>query len=65
MASLEQLTDRVRVQLDAASPALVDISATIVADLVLRPDAGVWVSAKATETEAVPDPGTSCTRHRP
>jgi molybdate transport system ATP-binding protein len=56
--SLEQLTDRVRVQIDATPPALVDISAAAVADLALRPGAGVWLSAKATETEAYPDPVT-------
>ena len=57
MAALELLTDRVRVKVDASSPALVDISAAAVADLALRPGAGVWLSAKATETEAYPEPG--------
>jgi molybdate transport system ATP-binding protein len=45
---LELLTDRVRVQVDASPPALVDISAAAVADLALRPGTGVWLSAKAT-----------------
>ena len=58
VTALEQLTDRVRVQVDATPPALVDISAAAVADLALRPGTGVWLSAKATETEAYPDPGT-------
>jgi molybdate transport system ATP-binding protein len=58
VAALELLTDRVRVQVDASPPALVDISAAAVADLALRPGTGVWLSAKATETEAYPDPGT-------
>lgn len=58
VAGLELLADRVRVQVDATPPALVDISAAAVADLALRPGTGVWLSAKATETEAYPDPGT-------
>jgi molybdate transport system ATP-binding protein len=58
VTALELLTDRVRVQVDATPPALVDISAAAVADLALRPGTGVWLSAKATETEAYPDPGT-------
>ena len=58
VVALEQLTDRVRVQVDATPPALVDISAAAVADLALRPGTAVWLSAKATETEAYPDPGT-------
>jgi molybdate transport system ATP-binding protein len=57
VAALEQLTDRVRVQVDATPPALADISAAAVADLALRPGTSVWLSAKATETEAYPDPG--------
>ena len=58
VASLELLADRVRVQVDSSPPALVDISSAAVADLALRPGTGVWLSAKATETEAYPDPGT-------
>ena len=61
VTGLELLADRVRVQVDATPPALVDISAAAVADLALRPGTGVWLSAKATETEAYPDPGT----HKP
>jgi molybdate transport system ATP-binding protein len=61
VVALELLADRVRVQVDATPPALVDISTAAVADLALRPGTGVWLSAKATETEAYPDPGT----HRP
>lgn len=57
VTGLEQLTDRVRVQVDATPPALVDISAAAVADLALQPGTAVWLSAKATETEAYPDPG--------
>jgi len=58
VVALELLTDRVRVQVDAIPPAIVDISAAAVTDLALRPGTGVWLSAKATETEAYPDPGT-------
>ncbi len=61
VTALELLADRVRVQVDATPPALVDISAAAVADLGLRPGTAVWLSAKATETEAYPDPGTSAT----
>jgi molybdate transport system ATP-binding protein len=61
IGGLELLADRVRVQVDATPPALVDISSAAVAELGLRPGLGVWLSAKATETEAYPDPGT---RHR-
>jgi molybdate transport system ATP-binding protein len=57
VVALEQLADRVRVQVDAAPPALVDITPAAVADLALQPGTGVWLSAKATETEAYPDPG--------
>ena len=58
VTSLEQLTDRVRVQVEGTPPALADISAAAVADLGLRPGLCVWISAKATETEAYPHPGT-------
>jgi molybdate transport system ATP-binding protein len=61
VTAMELLADRVRVQVDATPPALVDISSAAVADLALRPGTVVWLSAKATETEAYPDPGT---RHR-
>jgi molybdate transport system ATP-binding protein len=57
VAALELLADRVRVKVDATPAAIVDISAAAVADLALRPGTGVWLSAKATETEAYPDPG--------
>ncbi|MEP7193620.1 MAG: ABC transporter ATP-binding protein [Actinomycetota bacterium] len=57
IGGLELLADRVRVQVDATPAALVDISAAAVADLALRPGTVVWLSAKATETEAYPDPG--------
>lgn len=56
VVALELLTDRVRVQVDATPPALIDISAAAVAGLALRPGSSVWLAAKATETEASPDP---------
>jgi molybdate transport system ATP-binding protein len=56
VAGLEPLADRVRVQVDAQPVALVDVSAAAVADLALRPGRRIWLSAKATETEAYPDP---------
>jgi molybdate transport system ATP-binding protein len=59
VSALELLADRVRVQVDATPPALVDISSAAVADLALRPGSGVWLSAKATETEAYPTPATT------
>jgi molybdate transport system ATP-binding protein len=58
VVGLELLADRVRVQVDATPPALVDISSAAVADLALRPGTAVWLSAKATETEAYADPDT-------
>jgi len=58
ITALEQLTDRIRVQVDATPPALVDVTTSAVADLGLRPGIGVWLSAKATETDAYPEPGT-------
>jgi len=57
ITGLELLADRVRVQVDATPPALVDISAAAVADLDLGAGTAVWLSAKATETQAYPDLG--------
>lgn len=55
ITGLELLVDRVRVQVDGAPPALVDVTPAAVAELQLRPGQGVWLSAKATEVEAYPD----------
>ena len=49
---LELLTDRVRVEIDGAPPALVDITPAAVADLDLTPGAPVWLSAKSTEADS-------------
>lgn len=54
IASLDLLGDRVRVQVDGAPPAMVDVTPAAVADLRLHEGLGVWLSAKATETEAYP-----------
>ena len=43
--------------LEQLSDAVIAAHLGAVADLALRPAAGVWLSAKATETEAYPDPG--------
>jgi len=56
VGDLELLSDRVRVQVEGSPPALVDVSTAAVADLGLRPGVGVWLSAKATQAQAYPDP---------
>ena len=55
MAGLELLADRVRVQVEGRPDALVDVTPAAVAELRLRPGTAVWLSAKATETEAYAD----------
>ena len=59
--SLELLTDRVRVNVEGAPSALVDVTAGAVAELRLEPGQSVWLSAKATETDAYPE--AAPTRH--
>lgn len=49
---LELLGDRMRVDVDAAPPTLVDVTAAAAAELRLAPGTPVWLSAKATETDA-------------
>jgi molybdate transport system ATP-binding protein len=56
VSGLELLTDRVRVAVDAHPPALVDITPAAVADLHLVAGSAVWLSAKATEVVAYPEP---------
>ena len=53
---LELLDDRVRVQVSGPPDALVDITAAAAAELDLIDGRSVWLSAKATEVEAYPDP---------
>jgi molybdate transport system ATP-binding protein len=55
VSALELLADRVRVVVDAEPAVLVDVTPDAVADLGLEPGLPVWLSAKATETEAYPD----------
>ena len=55
VAGLEMLADRVRIQVDGRPGALVDVTPAAVAELGLRPGVPVWLSAKATETDAYPE----------
>ena len=55
IADLELLADRVRLRVDAAPAALVDVTPSAVADLGLDVGRRVWLSAKATEAEAYRD----------
>jgi molybdate transport system ATP-binding protein len=56
VTGVELLTDRVRIAVDGPPSALVDITPAALADLDLSPGRVVWLSAKATETVAYPDP---------
>ena len=56
VTGVELLTDRVRIAVDGPPSALVDITPAALADLDLSPGRAVWLSAKATETVAYPDP---------
>jgi molybdate transport system ATP-binding protein len=53
---VELLTDRVRVAVGGTPDALVDITPAALAELELAPGREVWLSAKATETVAYPEP---------
>ncbi len=57
IVALERLTDRVRIEVDGAPPALVDVTAAAVADLGLHQGQAVFLAAKATETDAYPGAG--------
>ncbi len=57
VAGMELLADRVRLQVQGAPSALVDITPAAVSELGLEVGSSVWLSAKATEAEAYPDPG--------
>ena len=57
VSGLELLTDRVRVAVEGMPDALVDVTPAAVAALALQPGAEVWLTAKATEVIAYPDPG--------
>jgi molybdate transport system ATP-binding protein len=56
VAGLELLTDRVRVAVDGRPSALVDITPAAVTALHLTTGQHVWLSTKATEAVAYPDP---------
>jgi len=57
VTGIELLTDRVRVAVEGRPSALVDVTPAAVADLDLATGRQVWLSAKATEVVAYPDPG--------
>ncbi|HEX2810846.1 MAG TPA: ABC transporter ATP-binding protein [Kineosporiaceae bacterium] len=57
VTGLELLTDRVRIAVEGRPSALVDITPAAVAELRLTVGQRVWLSAKATEVLAYPDPG--------
>jgi molybdate transport system ATP-binding protein len=59
VAGLELLVDRVRVEIDASPPALVDVTADAVAELNLAAGTAVWLSAKATDVDVYPVPNAS------
>jgi molybdate transport system ATP-binding protein len=56
VAGLELLTDRVRVSVEGRPGALVDITPAALAELRLEPGTPVWLTAKATEVVAYPEP---------
>ena len=57
VSGLELLTDRVRVAVDGTPDCIVDITPAALAELRLAPGRQVWLTAKATEVTAYPDPG--------
>jgi molybdate transport system ATP-binding protein len=57
VAGLELLTDRIRVAVDGHPGALVDVTPAAVAALGLEIGQRIWLTAKATEVLAYPDPG--------
>jgi molybdate transport system ATP-binding protein len=56
VSGMELLTDRVRVAVTGPPGALVDVTAAAVAELGLGAGQPVWLSAKATEVTAYPNP---------
>jgi molybdate transport system ATP-binding protein len=56
VAGLELLTDRVRLAIDGTPDAVVDITPAALADLGLVTGQPVWLTVKATEVTAYPDP---------
>ncbi|MFN2540000.1 MAG: TOBE domain-containing protein, partial [Mycobacteriales bacterium] len=56
VTGLEQLGDRVRLAVTGPPDLLVDVTPAAVAELRLGPGDGVWLSIKATDLEAYPEP---------
>lgn len=54
VTGIQPLGDRIRLEVDGAPAALVDVTAAAVADLRVDVGASVWLSAKATEVEVYP-----------
>ena len=59
VVGMELLTDRVRVAVEGRPDALVDVTAAAVAALSLQTGQQVWLTAKATEVIAYPQPPSS------
>ncbi len=57
VTGMELLGDRVRLATSGTPPVLADVTPAAVSDLALAPGREVWVSVKATELEAYPEPG--------
>jgi molybdate transport system ATP-binding protein len=57
VVAMEVLADRVRLEVAGPPSALADVTPAAVAELGLEVGGEVWLSAKATEVEAYPDPG--------
>lgn len=60
VTGLELLTDRIRVAVEGAPSALVDITPAAMTALGLATGQRVWLTAKAAEVLAYPDPGHPC-----
>jgi molybdate transport system ATP-binding protein len=59
VARIELLTDRVRVQVEATPPALIDITPDAAAELRLAAGMPIWLSAKATDIDVYLRPSTA------
>jgi molybdate transport system ATP-binding protein len=57
--AMELLADRARLQVVGSPSALVDVTQAAVAELGLDAGTRVWLAAKATDTDAYPDPATT------
>ncbi|MBV9831414.1 MAG: ABC transporter ATP-binding protein [Marmoricola sp.] len=59
VSAMELLADRVRLEVSGPPETLVDVTQAAVAELGLDVGVRVWLAAKATETDAYPDPGSA------